>query len=313
MNLSSLQSGLYVGQVRHRRFTPAKHAFSYPMFMPLIELDELDLLCTQVRGFGQRWYHPVRWRREDYLRGEGTGPLKDKVLDKVFKLTGEQLTGGRVKQLCQLRYFGIYFSPINLYFCFNEQGEWRWLLAEVSNTPWNQRHFYAVPAVSDWHEKQWFQNKAFHVSPFNPMAQHYFWRLKVSENQLLVHLDIHDTDAGDVVMDATMALRRQDFRTNVLWRLLRQTPVQTLKVVAGIYWQAMKLWWKGVPFHGHPRTAAHASPKDGDSKHDSVPDVISGSLQGNVQPPFQSSGNDPIQKSVYKPGQDAGQHHSTHR
>ncbi|MCM0148950.1 DUF1365 domain-containing protein [Photobacterium galatheae] len=289
MNLNSLQSGLYVGQVRHRRFTPAKHAFTYPMFMPLIDLDELDTLCAQVHGFGQRWYHPVRWRREDYLRGEGTGSLKARVLDKVFELTGERLTGGRVKQLCQLRYFGIYFSPINLYYCFNEQGEWRWLLAEVSNTPWNQRHFYAVPAVSDWHEKQWLQGKAFHVSPFNPMAQHYFWRLKSPENQLFVHLDIHDSNGGGAVMDATMTMRRQDFCTHMLWRLIRQTPIQTMKVVVGIYWQALKLWRKGVPFYAHPRGRSN----DLSIKQDSV--------------------QEPVQGPVQDASQASGQHHSSER
>lgn len=265
MTMSDLQSGLCVGQVRHRRYTPVKHAFSYPMFMPLIDLDEVTSLSEQVVGFGCRWYHPARWRREDYLRSEGEGPLKLRVQDKLFQLTGERLAG-KVKQLCQLRYFGLYFSPLNLYYCFDEQGEWRWLLAEVSNTPWNQRHYYAVPAVSDWHEKPWLQGKAFHVSPFNPMAQHYLWRLKPPVSQVFVHLDIIGNDTGSTVMDATMVLRKQAFTTRVLWRLLRQTPVQTLKVVAGIYWQAMKLWWKKVPFHGHP----NGHPKDAHFHTDTV-------------------------------------------
>ncbi|MDO6706970.1 DUF1365 domain-containing protein [Photobacterium sp. 1_MG-2023] len=251
MSAAGLQSGLYVGQVRHRRYSPAQHAFTYPMFMPLIDLDELDALAEMVRGFGCRWYHPARWRRQDYLRNEGDGPLKTRVQEKIMALTGERLTG-KVMQLCQLRYFGVYFSPINLYYCFNEQGEWRWLLAEVSNTPWNQRHYYAVPAVSDWHEKQWIQGKAFHVSPFNPMAQHYLWRLRPPEKQVFVHLDIAGKAAQDTVMDATMALRRRTFSTSVLWQLLRQTPVQTVKVLWGIYVQAWKLWRKKVPFYGHP-------------------------------------------------------------
>lgn len=154
--------------------------------------------------------------------------------------------------LCQIRYAGVYFSPINLFYLYDEQGVWKSVLVEVSNTPWNERHYYALPATDDWQTAQWREEKQFHVSPFNPMSQYYQWQLKEPLKQLLVHLDIHDQADDRKVLDATMAMKRQPFTTGVLWRLLAKTPIQTLKVVMGIYWQALKLWLKKAPFYDHP-------------------------------------------------------------
>ncbi|WP_199451052.1 DUF1365 domain-containing protein, partial [Vibrio harveyi] len=130
------KSGIYVGTVRHRRFTPVTHAFEYPMFMPFIDLDELDQLCDEVKGFGFGRWNPARFSFADYLSGSTL--VKQAVQEKVTELTGEVIEG-RVFMLCQLRYFGLYFSPLNLYYVFDEHNQWRYMLAEVSNTPWNER------------------------------------------------------------------------------------------------------------------------------------------------------------------------------
>lgn len=257
-----MNSGLFVGIVRHRRFVPVKHSFSYPMFMPLLDLDELDSLQRSVKGFGLKVLNFARFRSADYLRshepehlveGIGAQSLKQAVIDKVESLTGERMSG-RVMLLCQLRYGGIYFSPLNVYYLYDEQDNWRWLLAEVSNTPWNERHYYALPAPSSWPDSTWQEQKSFHVSPFNPMAQQYYWRLREPGKQLVIHIDIHTTDGNQKVLDATMMMKRKPFTTKVLWQLIAQTPIQTVKIVAGIYWQALRLWLKGAPFYGHSAT-----------------------------------------------------------
>lgn len=235
------QSGLFVGTVRHRRFTPVEHAFSYPMFMPLIDLDELDTLTTKVKGFTTRKWGVAAFYRPDYMQGR-TDTAKA-VQDKIFELTGERISG-KVKALCHLRYFGIYFSPVNFYYLYDVQGNWRYILAEVSNTPWNERHYYAVPAG-----KQWENDKAFHVSPFNPIEQKYVWKLRALGNTAFVHLETHREVRE---FDATLALSRKPFTSKELIKLITKTPVMTVKVVASIYWQALKLWLKGAPFYGHP-------------------------------------------------------------
>ncbi|MFB9933476.1 DUF1365 domain-containing protein [Photobacterium aphoticum] len=269
-----MNSALYVGTVRHRRFAPMTHEFNYPMFMPFIDLDELDQLERNVFGFGRYWYQFARVKLTDYLRAPSepvesdqhdhrksdrsksdrmrdAQALKQAIIDKAEALTGERVEG-RVMMLSQIRYAGVYFSPINLFYLYDEQGVWKSVLVEVSNTPWNERHYYALPATDDWQTAQWREEKQFHVSPFNPMSQYYQWQLKEPLKQLLVHLDIHDQADDRKVLDATMAMKRQPFTTGVLWRLLAKTPIQTLKVVIGIYWQALKLWLKKAPFYDHP-------------------------------------------------------------
>lgn len=239
----SIASSLMVGRVQHARYLPNQHAFSYSLFMPLINLDEQEALEKQVWGFGSRWWHWARFRREDYL---GEGDLKRAVQDKVFELTGQRLDG-EVLMLCHLRYFGLYFSPVNFYYLYDSDGEWRYLLAEVSNTPWNERHCYAVPATPEG--DNWRHDKAFHVSPFNPVDQEYRWRLKPVGARAFVHLECHKQGK---VFDATLSLKARAFSSRQLLRLLAATPVLTIKVVLGIYWQALKLLVKRTPLYTHP-------------------------------------------------------------
>ncbi|AMG29227.1 DUF1365 domain-containing protein [Grimontia hollisae] len=243
MNAAS-QSGLFVGSVRHRRFTPVEHVFSYPMFMPLIDLDDVDRLAASVKGFSTKKWGMASFYRPDYM--EGREDTKQAVQDKVVALTGKRFTG-KVLALCHLRYFGLYFSPVNFYYLYDEEGNWAYMLAEVSNTPWNQRHYYAVPAG-----KHWENDKAFHVSPFNPIDQKYVWKLRPLNKTAFVHLETH---RGEREFDATLAMIRKPFTSSELSKLIAKTPVMTVKVVVSIYWQALKLWIKGAPFYGHPEQA----------------------------------------------------------
>lgn len=250
---SPAQSQLYVGTVRHRRFTPVQHALNYPLFMPAIDLDELETLQQSVWGFGQRWWHWARWKRSDYL---GSGDLKTAVQEKVRQLTGVDCQG-KVIAVCHLRYLGLYFSPVNFYYLHDAEGNWRYMLAEVSNTPWNERHYYAVSANQDDQTYGWTQQKAFHVSPFNPIDQQYQWRLKPLGDHLSVHLECHK---GEKHFDATMAMKALPFNSKNLVKQLIKMPSQTVKVVFGIYWHALKLWLKGAPFYSHPKYQSDSHP-----------------------------------------------------
>ncbi|GAA5645174.1 DUF1365 domain-containing protein [Vibrio proteolyticus] len=241
-----LNSRLFVGTVRHRRFTPLQHALHYRLFMPCIDLDELSRLEQRVWLFGRRWFHWARFRREDYL---GQGDLKHAVRDKVFELTGVRCAG-RVEAVIHLRYLGVYFSPVNFYYLYDLDGNWCYLLAEVSNTPWNERHYYAIPAQGGDANQHWQHQKAFHVSPFNPIGQHYQWRLKPLVKSLVVHLECHQDGK---VFDATLAMKPKPFQSGRLLFELIKTPVMAVKVVAGIYWHALKLWVKGAPLYSHPK------------------------------------------------------------
>lgn len=241
----TMYSRLMVGRVDHRRYQPSPHHLNYTLFMPAIDLDELALLTKKVWGFGERWWHWARFRRQDYLAGDGD--LKLAVQNKVAELTGEQLNG-RVVAVCHLRYLGLYFSPVNFYYLYDEEQQWRYLLAEVSNTPWNERHYYAIPAFKGSDGSNWRHAKAFHVSPFNPLEQEYQWRLKPLSERLFIYLACYQQHK---VFDATLAMKSRDFTSSTLIKLLLATPVMAIKVMAGIYWHALKLWLKRVPIHDY--------------------------------------------------------------
>ncbi|MBU3823390.1 MAG: DUF1365 domain-containing protein [Candidatus Oceanisphaera merdipullorum] len=239
------KSAIYQGQVRHRRFATEgqqAHQFSYGLYMLALNLDELDDLAASTRLFAVERFAPLSFRRRDYL-GCPQLPLKAAVLQEVTRLGGEADAIDSVVMLGQVRCFGLYFSPINVFFCY--QGEQpRFALMEVHNTPWNQRHCYLVDLA-----KQDPTEKAFHVSPFMGMKMQYHWRItppKLGASKVLVHIENRDPD---LLFDATLSLRRQQFERGVLKTALLQWPLMTLTIVRGIYWQALRLFLKRIPYH----------------------------------------------------------------
>ncbi|WP_353613739.1 DUF1365 domain-containing protein [Mangrovibacter phragmitis] len=233
-----MNSCLYHGVLRHRRWQPRQHHFSYQVFMAWIDLDELAQLPEA--GIRLNRWGAASFYTRDYPLG---APLRQNVLDRLATLTGQRLDG-KVMLLTQLRYFGFHFNPVNFYYCHNEQGELRWILAEVRNTPWNERHYYAIDAINTQPV-----DKVFHVSPFNPMEMVYHWRFNTPGKTLHMHIENHQQAK---VFDATLTLARCPLTRKNLRYLLIKIPLMTVKTVAAIYWQALLLLLKRVPVHSHP-------------------------------------------------------------
>ena len=241
-------SAIWQGSVRHRRFAPRAHAFSYSLFMLGLDLDEVETLgLGQGRWFGVERAGLLSFYRQDYLKG-CSGSLKQAVWQKVAELGGEATPEQRVLLLGNVRCLGFYFSPVNFYFCYQQESA-RYLLAEVSNTPWNERHYYLLDLTAlAPHDKD------FHVSPFMDLAMRYHWSIRPPEQETLIHIESHPQSGEAKLFDATLTLRREPLSRRGLMRLLARWPWMTMKVLLGIYWQALRLFIKRTPIFSHPET-----------------------------------------------------------
>ena len=265
-----MHSALYRGSLRHRRFAPRGHRFGYRLVLAWLDLDELD---TVFRG---RWLWSTRrpalarFDRRDHL-GEHSVPLERAVRDLVEARTGRR-PAGPIRLLTHLRYFGYCFNPVSFYYCYACDGvRIEAIVAEVNNTPWGERHCYVLDAaaLSAGAPVMRFRHaKALHVSPFMPMDQVYDWRFGVPGERLGVHAALRGASgAEDKVFDATLALERVPISGASLAGALLSFPVITLKVIAAIYWEALRLWAKGIPFHAHPGAPGGRSPsRAGDAR-----------------------------------------------
>lgn len=248
-----MNSALYTGWVRHRRFGPARNAFRYRIFMSYLDLAELE----QV--FRGRWFWSMRrpalarFRREDFL-GPAQVPLDTAVRDLVQRRTGLR-PRGPIRLLTHLRHFGYSFNPVSFYYVFDDRDtRVETIVAEITNTPWRERHAYVLPVSGASGSRAWRFRfaKQFHVSPFMPMEQRYDWSFGAPGRSLHVHMENRAGDDTGVAFDATLTLRRRELGAgSMAWALLR-FPLISLRVSALIYWQALKLLLKRVPFHLHP-------------------------------------------------------------
>lgn len=259
-----MYSSIYQGKLRHRRFYPKQHEFSYESTLFYIDLDELPDLFEGVRGWSLERRNLGCFRRADYL-GDAAQPLKDEVKKECTKLLGYS-PHGAVRMLTSLRMWGMCFNPVTFYYLFEvDNDKPSVILAQVNNTPWDERHIYALECDADTGKINTEFDKQFHVSPFNPLNMRYHWISTAPGEQLVVHMENHaaisesTSESKNALrhMDATLTMARKPWDKQHLQRLLWQQPWITLKVPVAIYWQALKLFLKGVPFYSHQKIISH--------------------------------------------------------
>lgn len=241
-----MRSRIYEGRVRHRRELPRPHEFKYRLYMMYLDLAELDEV------FHDRWLWSaggpnLAWfRRADHF-GDAGENLGASVRALVQTELGRS-PGGPVCLLTHLRYFGYCMNPVSFYYCWDADAvTLDAIVAEVHNTPWGETHCYVLDARRGM--RHGFR-KAFHVSPFMGMEQQYQWRLPPPGETLTVGMQSFEN--GRRVFNATLSMREQAVTGRHLARVLTRYPAMTGKVIGAIYWQALKLRLKGMPFHEHP-------------------------------------------------------------
>lgn len=255
-----MNSCLYFGHVRHRRFVPHEHEFNFPLFMAYLDLDELETVFSQSRLWSNQKANVAWLRRADYIEPAHLS-IKDAVIEQLHR-HGIDAFEGSVRMLAHLRYYGHCFNPVTFYFCFKPGVEEpAYLVADVHNTPWNERHIYVLsyqnhgaqtkPGSKTLRDKTVFEfEKAFHVSPFNPMDMDYRWSVQVPGEGLQIH--INALRAQHKWFDATLELHREAITASAMNRVLWRYPVMTFQVAFGIYWQALRLWLRKTPLFDHP-------------------------------------------------------------
>ncbi|WP_328189954.1 DUF1365 domain-containing protein [Marinobacter sp. OP 3.4] len=254
------------GTVRHRRHSPVGHGFRYHTGMLALDLDEWSRFGDVSPLVSVGRFNWMSLRRGDYLDPEHPD-LRQAVADRVERTTGWR-PDGPVELITHPRYFGYVFNPVSFYFCYrtgdipSEGAVPAVILAQITNTPWHQRHVYCLEVADitatdqGWRTVKADFAKRFHVSPFNPMDQDYRWTFSFRGPELRIHMNVNRAagqgDRGQKIFDATLVVQRTPITRKTIHSSLRRFPLESFRVIAGIYWHALRLRLKGVPFHTHP-------------------------------------------------------------
>jgi DUF1365 family protein len=254
---------IYSGRVRHRRISPREHTFTQSVFYFFLDLERVEEAMQTSAFLGYETFAHSSFRRADF-HGDPRQDLVEAVRDTVQKETGRR-PAGKVFFLTELRTLGYAFNPVSFYYCWNQKGDaLEAIVAEITNTPWGERHSYVLDVAaatgatgaagatsSGLH--RWRFRKEFHISPFSPMELEHDWIFRTPGRSLSVQMSNRRAEAG-MEFDATLLLKRTPLTAAEIRRALRHHPWLPVETIAGIYWNAFRLWWKGARFHSHPDT-----------------------------------------------------------
>jgi uncharacterized protein len=257
------------GTLTHVRRRPVAHRFRYRIWLAWLDIDTF----ARPRGPGplwsRRWPAPVRLRDDDFLSGVSDGAdgdalsLRERLRRQLLPHDLGHAADGRVFLLTQPRNWRAAFNPVSFFFCFGEDGRLCALVAEVTNTPWRERFVYVMrtecerPVRPDGVQRfRMKTDKAFHVSPFMDMALTYHWDVRLTARTLRIDMQLHD--GPNAIFGATLALRCRPLTRATAASAALRYPAQNLRNLARIYWQAFRLWRRGVPHYSHPATRTTA-------------------------------------------------------
>ena len=245
-----MEPAIYIGTLRHRRFEPTRHEFTYPLFMAFLDIDRIPELMAVSPFSSHNRFNWASFHDVDHF-GDPAVPLREKLKADAAR-HDVRLPDGPIFLLTHLRYLGYNFNPISLFYCFDAEGRLGSILAEVNNT-FGESLNYWLSAASIEHPSRphtYRCPKSMHVSPFMPMELDYRFVLPPPGEQLVAQMNT--LDGGHSFFDATLTLHRETWTAPALHRALRHFPWMTAKVITAIHWEALKLYLKKVPVYTHP-------------------------------------------------------------
>jgi DUF1365 family protein len=246
----AMESALYLGKLRHRRFEPRDHEFEYPVYMAFLDIDRLPELMSGSRFSSYNRWNWTGYDERDHF-GDPGEPLR-KRLEEDASRQGVTLPDGQIFLLTHLRYFGYVFNPVSFFYCYDRSGRLEMMLGEVNNTFGETHNYWLTSSNKEANAsaKRYRTVKRMHVSPFQAMELEYDWIFAPPGERLVAH--INTLKDGRANFDTTLQLERRPWDAKHLVRALAAYPFMTLRVIAGIHWEALRLWAKGVPVHTHP-------------------------------------------------------------
>lgn len=244
---------LYRSRVMHLRQHPVRYRFLYRAFYLLLDIDRLAQTASQLRLFSHNRFNLLSFHDRDHGPCDGT-PLRA-WLDVLLRKEAIDLNGGRVRLLCLPRILGYAFNPISIFYCEHRDGTLRAILCEVRNT-FGDRHCYLLSrngAPMDYATPH-YKTKIFHVSPLIGMGGEYRFRFTAPAEQfrVLIRLFQHREHHSELLMAATLDGERSSLSDGRLLAQVLRMPFMTLKIVAAIHWQALKIWLRGASYFRRP-------------------------------------------------------------
>jgi DUF1365 family protein len=238
-----IKSALYVGDVEHRRMKPLKHEFRYSVCYYFLNCEEVGKIFRYPFLMSYNFPGVLSFWDKDYLDS-------DKVRALIRLKTGVEHSGP-IMLLTNVSYFGLCFNPVSFYYCYEEDGQsLRFIVSEITNTPWGEKHQQVFSFNGPLKEKYDFP-KEFHISPFMPMNIDYNWTFERPENGLRVFMQ--NRLGGEVIFDSTLKLKKVELSLLNAFFYFLKFPLITIKTLLAIYWEAARLYLKQVPFHSHPK------------------------------------------------------------
>jgi DUF1365 family protein len=248
--MQPMDSAIYCGKLRHRRFSPTSHDFTYPLFMAFLDIDNIPAVMARSRLSSYNRWNWAGFDERDHF-GDPTLPLRTR-LEQDAAANGVSLPAGKIFLLTHLRYLGYTFNPVSFFFCYDHAGQPALVLAEVHNT-FGESHNYWLDqrvALEGANSLRYKTDKVFHVSPFMSLNHQYTWTFTPPAENLVVHMGMHAPESK--FFDATLTLERQPWTGASLRSILFRHPWMTAKVITAIHWEALRLLIKRVPVFDHP-------------------------------------------------------------
>ena len=238
------RSCVYVGEVMHHRLRPMSHKFTYRTFTFFLDLDEIPAIAERSRLFANEKAGIFSWRAKDHGPRDGS-PIRPWV-ENHLRRGGFEPEGWRIFALCLPRMLGYVFNPLTTYYCYDPAGHLAAMLYEVKNT-FGDQHGYLIPVAPGANGPVTHAcNKGFHVSPFIAMHARYHFKLHQPDEK--ISLVIRETLDNEDLLVASQSGQRRSITDAALARLLVSHPLMTLKIIAGIHWEALHLWRKGATY-----------------------------------------------------------------